>query len=153
MMKDMVSIGIIERDMSAAELERMTKGFEEHALEHGVDDQPGIRYGYAALDGEIFIGCVSGLQYGQWFYITDLWLEKAYRKRGLGAKLLQYIEMKAKREGVKHIWTWTAGYEAAPFYIKQGYAIFCELEAYYSTGHSRFGVRKLLGQPLLFRLS
>ena len=143
-MKDTNTIDIVEREMTATEFERENKGFEEHALEFGVDDPPEIRYGYVALDGEIFIGCVSGLQYRQWFYITDLWLEKPYRKRGLGAKLLQQIEMKAIHEGVQHIWTWTAGYEAPSFYQKQGYTIFCEFENYYSTGHSRIGLRKLL---------
>ena len=39
---------------------------------------------------------------------------------------------------------WTAGYEAAPFYQKQGYTIFCEFEDYYPTGHSRIGLRKHL---------
>jgi GNAT superfamily N-acetyltransferase len=144
MMHGADSIVIVEREMTSAEFARMNKGFEEHTLEFGVDEMPEVRYGYVALDGETFIGCVSGLQYRQWFYITDLWLEKAYRKRGLGAKLLQAIEMKAGSAGVKHIWTWTAGYEAPSFYQKYGYRIFCEFEDYYSTRHSRIGLRKLL---------
>jgi GNAT superfamily N-acetyltransferase len=144
MMQEPISVDIVEREMTTAEFERMNKGFEEHALEFGVDEPPTIRYGYVALDSKTFIGCVSGLQYRQWFYITDLWLEKAYRKQGLGVKLLHNIETKAKSEGVKHIWTWTAGYEAAPFYQKYGYEIFCEFENYYSTGHSRIGLRKTL---------
>ena len=96
----------------------------------------------------MFIGSVSGLLYNKWFYITDLWLEKPYRKRGHGIELVRKMEDKAEQLGVKHIWTWTAGYEAAPFYQKCGYAIFCEFEDYYPTGHSRIGLYKQLSRGL-----
>jgi len=139
-----MSISILERDMTDAEYARELEGFREHALEYGIPDLPETRYGFVAIDGETFIGAVSGLQYGQWFYLSDLWLEKPYRKQGYGAELLRNMEEKAKRQGVKQIWTWTAGYEAAPFYQKQGYTIFCEFEDYYPTGHSRVGLRKQL---------
>lgn len=139
-----MSICILERDMTAAEYARELEGFREHALEYGIPDIPEVRHGFVAMDGEAFIGSVSGLHYGKWFYITDLWLEKPYRKQGYGAALLRKLEEKAKQEGVTHIWTWTAGYEAAPFYQKQGYTIFCEFEDYYPTGHSRIGLRKQL---------
>jgi GNAT superfamily N-acetyltransferase len=137
-------VHILERDMTDAEYARELEGFKEHALEYGIPDIPETRHGFVALDGYAFIGSVSGLRYGKWFYITDLWLEKSYRKQGYGAQLLQNIEAKAKAEGVKNIWTWTAGYEAAPFYQKHGYAVFCEFEDYYPTGHNRIGLRKLL---------
>ncbi len=139
-----MAITILEREMTAAEYARELAGFREHALEYGIPDLPETRHGFVALDGAAFIGSVSGLHYGKWFYLTDLWLEKPYRKQGYGAALLRKMEEKAKQQGVKHIWTWTAGYEAAPFYQKQGYTIFCEFEDYYPTGHSRIGLRKQL---------
>jgi GNAT superfamily N-acetyltransferase len=139
-----MTIQILEREMTAAEYARELAGFREHALEYGIPDLPETRHGFVALDGAAFIGSVSGLHYGKWFYLTDLWLEKPYRKQGYGAALLRKMEEKAKQQGVKHIWTWTAGYEAAPFYQKQGYTIFCEFEDYYPTGHSRIGLRKQL---------
>jgi GNAT superfamily N-acetyltransferase len=139
-----MSIYIAERAMTAAEYACELEGFREHALEYGIPDIPEIRYGFVAVDGEAFIGSVSGLLYDKWFYITDLWLAKPYRKQGYGAELLHKMEDKAKQQGVKHIWTWTAGYEAAPFYQKHGYVIFCEFEDYYPTGHSRIGLRKQL---------
>ncbi len=42
------------------------------------------------------------------------------------------------------MWTWTAGYEAPGFYLKHGYEVFCEMPDYYSSGHSRIGLRKAL---------
>ena len=68
-------IAILERDMTEAEYARELEGFREHALSFGVPDMPETRHGFVVVDGEAFIGSVSGLQYGQWFYITDLWLE------------------------------------------------------------------------------
>src|SRR5215203_3123889 len=98
-----MSFCILEREMTDAEYARELEGFREHALEYGIADIPETRYGFVALDGETFIGSVSGLQYGKWFYITDLWLEKPYRKQGYGAALLRKMEEKAKQQGVKHI--------------------------------------------------
>jgi N-acetylglutamate synthase-like GNAT family acetyltransferase len=139
-----MAVNIVQREITDKELERMNAGFEEHALEFGVINNPEIRHSYVVLDSGTFVGCISGLQYHSWFYITDLWLEKPYRKKGLGAELIQKIESKIVLNGVKNVYTWTAGYEAAPFYVKQGYTVFCELEDYYSTGHSRIGLRKAL---------
>lgn len=146
----MREISIIERDVTQDELAQENAGFDEHAIDHGVAVQTSERFGYVAMDGERFIGCSSGLAYKNgddfsgWFYLTDLFVEKAYRKRGLGAKLLAALEEKVRARGVTRIWTWTAGYEAPGFYKKQGYAVFAEMENWYSDGSSRVGLRKAL---------
>jgi GNAT superfamily N-acetyltransferase len=137
-----MAVEIVEREISQAEYARMSAGFEEHALEFGVGQVMETRYTFVAMDGEKFVGCASGLQYQAWFYLTDLWLEKPYRHQHLGAQLLQNIEARVKQAGVRNIWTWTAGYEAAPFYEKQGYSKFCEFEDYFPGGYSRIGLRK-----------
>lgn len=139
-----MTIRIIEREMADAEYGRMLKGFVEHGLEFGVPDYKESRYGFVAMDGDAFIGCVSGLQYEKWFYITDLWLEKPYRKQGYGRELLRLMEDKVRTLDIQHIWTWTSGYEGAAFYPKCGYTVFCEFENYYPSGHNRIGVRKAL---------
>lgn len=122
----------------------MTVGFEEHALEFGVTNSSQIRHGFVVMADQIFVGGISGLQYFNWFYITDLWLEKPYRKKGIGAELIHKLENGLVFAGVKNIYTWTAGYKAAPFYQKQGYKIFCELENYYPGGYNRIGLWKTL---------
>ncbi|MCB0643924.1 MAG: GNAT family N-acetyltransferase, partial [Phaeodactylibacter sp.] len=141
----MNTIHILNREMTAPEFERMKRGFDAHTLEQQVEIQTSDRFGFAAVDGETFIGCSSGLaykngeQYSGWFYLTDLFVEKAYRSQGLGAKLLKALEEQIASIGVHSIWTWTAGYEAPQFYIKQGYAVFAEMEDWYSDGSSRVG--------------
>ncbi|MBN1873519.1 MAG: GNAT family N-acetyltransferase [Anaerolineae bacterium] len=146
----MSKIHLLEREMTPVELEQMNAGFDENAAEHGVAIQSSERFGFIALDGERFIGCSSGLAYKNgttysgWFYLTDLFVDKAYRSQGVGAQLLKALENKLLACGIFKIWTWTAGYEAPEFYKKQGYSIFTEMEGWYSNGASRVGLRKVI---------
>ncbi len=150
----MNQISIENREMAPEEFQRMKAGFDEHTLENGVEIQSADRFGFVLLDGKDFIGCSSGLaykngkNYSGWFYLTDLFVEKHYRSQGWGAKLLEALEEKIINIGVKHIWTWTAGYEAPKFYQKQGYEIFTEMENWYPDGNSRVGLKKKLSNVL-----
>ena len=120
--------------MTQAEFARMNAGFDEYTIEHGNPLQTSERYGFAALDGELFVGCATGLAYKNgaayngWFYLTDLFIEKPYRRQGLGANLLGQLENRIAALGIRHIWTFTAGYEAPGFYLKQGYSVIFEQE-------------------------
>jgi GNAT superfamily N-acetyltransferase len=146
----MTSITIAERIMTDEELARMKAGFDEHAVEHGNPADKSERFGFVATDGEKFVGCSSGLAYkknvgyANWFYITDLFVEKTCRGGGLGSELLRKLEERVALLGIGNIWTWTAGYEAPGFYKKHGYEVFCEMDDWYSSGHSRVGLRKAL---------
>jgi GNAT superfamily N-acetyltransferase len=146
----MSKINIIKREMTSEEFARIKSGFDEYTLDNGVEIQSADRFGFVALDGNVFMGCSSGLaykndqKYSGWFYLTDLFVEKVHRSHGVGGRLLRDLEKQIKTIGVKHIWTWTAGYEAPKFYQKQGYELFAEMENWYSDGSSRVGLRKEL---------
>lgn len=143
-------IQIIKREMSDDEFQSMNDGFDKHTLENSVIVQHADRFGYVAIENDTFIGCSSGLAYRDgsiysgWFYLTDLFVDKAYRAKGLGASLLIALEEEIKALGVHDIWTWTAGFEAPGFYLKQGWSVFTEFENWYSDGSSRIGLRKKL---------
>lgn len=146
----MTNITIVAREMTDAEFARMNAGFDEHTVEQGNPIEVPERHGFVVLEGDRFVGCSSGLAYkngdtyNNWFYLTDLFVEKTDRGRGLGATLLRRLEERVSGLGVKNIWTWTAGYEAPGFYQKQGYQVFCEMENCYAAGHSRIALRKAL---------
>lgn len=148
----MNAIELIERDMTPSELKRMNMGFDENAIDNGVIPQGDQRFGYVAMDGEKFIGCISclvcknGDQFNGWCYLTDLFVEREYRSQRIGTTLLQMLEKKLLQHGITQAWTWTAGYEAPEFYKKQGYEIFAEMENWYSNGASRIGLKKKLEQ-------
>jgi GNAT superfamily N-acetyltransferase len=146
----MNKISIVNRGMTSEEIKRMNLGFDELSLEEGLKIESSDRFSFVALKGNTFIGCSSGLafkngeNYSGWFFLTDLFVEKEYRSKGLGSKLLKSIEEKAVTVGVKHIWLWTSGYEALKFYQRQEYKKFTEMENWYSDGSSRVGLRKNL---------
>ncbi len=143
----------VEREMTEAELACVNAGFDEHTVEQGNPVVTSERFGFVVMDGESFVGCATGLAekhdrgYSNWFYLTDLFIEKACRQKGLGARVLEKLEDRVAGIGISNIWTWTAGHEAPGFYKKQGYEIFCELDDWYPSGHSRIGLRKTLLPP------
>lgn len=138
------------RDMTDAEYKREQSAFDEHGLEFGNPPEKQERFGFVATDNGKFAGASSGLaqknndKYGQYFYLSDLIVEKQYRKQGYGKNLLSLLEDKIKTLGIKFIWTWTAEYEAETFYLKQGYEVFVKFENFYSSGHARVGLIKKL---------
>ena len=146
----MSSIRFIERDMTDAEFAQLNAGFDEHTIECGNPIEIQERHGVIVVDGGTFVGSATGLAYkgnglyNNWFYLTDLFIQKSYRGQGLGAAVLAKLEVRVEAFGIGNIWTWTAGYEAPGFYKKQGYEVFCELENWYFTGHSKVGLRKTL---------
>jgi GNAT superfamily N-acetyltransferase len=146
----MDNISFFERDLTDAEFAQVNAGFDEHTVENGNPIEVAERHTIVVMDGESFVGSATGLAYkgsiayNEWFYLSDLFIQKSYRGQGLGAAVLAKLEFRVATLGIKNMWTWTAGYEAPGFYKKQGYQVFCELENWYFTGHSRFGFRKTL---------
>ena len=144
----MNKISIVNREISSKEFKRMNLGFDELSLEEGLEIESSDRFSFVASKENVFIGCSSGLaykngeNYSGWFFLTDLFVEKEYRSKGLGTKLLKSTEEQAKGIGVKHIWLWTSGDKALKFYERQNYKRFAEMENWYSDGSSRVGLRK-----------
>lgn len=138
------------RDMTDAEFKREQSAFDEHGLDFGNPPDKQERFGFVATDDEKFVGCSSGLaqknnnHYDKYFYLSDLLVEKEYRKQGIGNQLLELLENEIRKLGVEYVWTWTAGFEAPAFYLKQGYEEFATFENYYPSGHARVGFIKKL---------
>ncbi|MEM9252963.1 MAG: GNAT family N-acetyltransferase [Planctomycetota bacterium] len=149
-MKDQIVIQ--ERGMDDAEYAGVVAGFAEHAAECGVPHQEPERLGYVAEAAGECIGASSGLayrdsdsdRYADWFFLTDLYVDKSYRRCGIGSRLLVSLETRVAGLGIGNIYTWTAGYEAPSFYATHGYRVFLEKTGFYGGGHSRLGLAKTL---------
>jgi GNAT superfamily N-acetyltransferase len=145
-------MNIVARELTEAEQERRSLAAEELAREFGNPMQEVDRYGIVAMDKETLAGCATGAVYKNgdqlngWACLEAMYLEKPYRRLGLGSLLLRLWEQRIASIGVKQIWSETAGYEAPEFYKKQGYTICYELENSYPSGHPQVGVRKILTQ-------
>lgn len=143
---------IVERDLTEAEYQQMIDGFVQHAAEHGNPKDTSERLGFVAMDGDWFIGCASGLAYpkvegyGDWFQLTDLFVDKEHRGRGVGKDLLLRLEERVRGLGIGHVWTWTAGFEGPGFYESLGYEVFLEMGNWYTTGDARVGMFKELNR-------
>jgi GNAT superfamily N-acetyltransferase len=138
------------RDMTPEEYKQEQSAFDQYGLEFGNPPDRQERFSFVATEEGKFVGASSGLaqkienKYGKYFFLSDLLVEKGYRKKGYGKKLLDLLEDKIKSLGIKNVWTWTASYEAETFYVKQGYDVFARFEGFYTSGHARVGLIKKL---------
>ena len=84
---------------------------------------------YAYDDDGAMAGGIVAATWGGWLAIDLVWVREDQRRTGLGADLLRRIEERARNEreciGVR-LDTW--GFQAKPFYEKQGYTLFGVLE-------------------------
>lgn len=92
-------------------------------------------------NGKIIAGCVARMYCWNVAYIDALWVEEAYRGKGLGAKLLDDIEADAKEKGCYLIHLDTFDFQSKKFYEKLGYEVFGRLEDC-PRGHCRFYLKK-----------
>jgi GNAT superfamily N-acetyltransferase len=80
--------------------------------------------------GELAGGIVADT-WGGWLAIDLVWVREDQRGTGLGSELVRRVEVRAREErgciGVR-LDTW--GFQAKPFYEKQGYTVFGVLEDY-----------------------
>lgn len=154
-------VEIQERPMTDTEYKRELQGFEEYAFQHGNPPEFEDRQGFVAVENETknFVGCSSCLvmrrqgnvrndvSVAPWCFLTDLYVEPPFRRKGIGTRLLQELETRVKGMGVRVLWTYTAGFEGPSFYIKNGYQQFVVQNGWYLSGHPRLGFYKELDQP------
>jgi GNAT superfamily N-acetyltransferase len=100
---------------------------------------------YAYDDAGELAGGIVADTWGGWLAIDLVWVREDQRRSGLGAEMLQRLEERARDErqciGVR-LDTW--GFQAKPFYEKQGYTVFGVLEDY-PPGETEYLLSKRLG--------
>lgn len=120
-------------------------------VEYNLSQVPPL-HGYNSLDvsrkivdekGNILAGVLGKLNAWNCLRIDILWVDKDYRKKGLGSKVLTEVERISKEHGCYLVQLDTFDFQAKDFYLKHGYEIFGVLDDC-PLGHKRYFLKKLL---------
>ncbi len=79
--------------------------------------------------GNIIAGIITRI-YLKCMFVEVLWIDEAYRKKGIGSELLNKAEKHAEETGCIFIHLDTFSFQAIDFYKKSGYKVFAILEDY-----------------------
>ncbi len=94
-------------------------------------------------DGEILAGVLGKMNAWNCLHIDILWVDKAFRKQGLGSKVLNEVERISKESGCYLVHLDTFDFQAKDFYVKHGYEIFGILDDC-PVGHKKYFLKKFL---------
>lgn len=89
------------------------------------------------------LGGVLGEIWGQWMFVSHVWLAAPLRRSGYGSQLLATAERYAVEKGCRNAWLTTASFQARPFYEKFGYELFATLDEF-PPGHKLYFLKKRL---------
>lgn len=88
------------------------------------------------------VGGLLGHVRWRWCYVAKLWVSAEQRGAGTGSALLAAAEGEAWARDCLGVYLDTFGYQALPFYEKQGYELYGTLEGF-PPGYRQYHVRKL----------
>lgn len=92
-------------------------------------------------DRQVIAGLIGDISWG-WMHIDTIWVDKAYRKNGIGTALMDLAEAEASAMGVDQAYLETTDFQAYGFYEKRGYQVFAQLENQ-PPGHVCYYMKKL----------
>ena len=98
----MINLEFTNKDLHKSLEDKVNAGHYEYEKSHGIYDEYKKFYITAKLD-DIVIGVLSGYTVFAEIYVDDLWVDKKYRKKGYGTKLLLYLENKYKGDSLTMI--------------------------------------------------
>jgi GNAT superfamily N-acetyltransferase len=86
--------------------------------------------------GAIRAGLLGDTYWG-WLHVAILWVDDPLRGQGYGTRLLAASEQEARRRGCQQAHLDTMSFQALPFYLERGYAIWGQLDDA-PPGHMRY---------------
>jgi GNAT superfamily N-acetyltransferase len=98
---------------------------------------------YARSPEGTLVGGALARWWGTACELQQLWVDKALRRRGIGALLMQRVEATAIERGCRLIYLDTFSFQAPEFYYGLGYEVACRLDGF-PDGGSKFILRKAL---------
>ena len=88
-------------------------------------------------------GILGGIGYWNGLEVKILWVKEAYRKKGIGSKILKHAEKIAIEKGAVISMLDTFDFQAEEFYLKNGYKPIGEIKDF-PKGHRRIYFSKIL---------
>jgi ribosomal protein S18 acetylase RimI-like enzyme len=92
--------------------------------------------------GEIIAGAAART-FGDWLFLSTLWVSDELRGQNIGSNILKKIEASGKKRGCVKCLLDTLNFQAMPFYEKHGYKTQWVQEGYPKTGCKYFMVKEL----------
>lgn len=95
---------------------------------------------------KIIGGLVASVSYG-WLLVKIVWIDKAYRNKGIASKLISQAENKARELGCHSAWLDTSNPAAKKFYANRHYVLFGQLKNTSNQippDHQRWFMKKML---------
>lgn len=87
-------------------------------------------------------GGISGVIYYGWLRIDGLWVDDAWRHRGIGTRLMIHAENHAIARGCHS--AWLATFQARGFYESVGYGVFGTLDNFPAAQQQHFLRKRLI---------
>ena len=116
----------------------------EMAARFGPRDERPLSIRAQDADGAM-VGGLNGVTHWRWLYVRHLWVEQAWRGRGLGRRLLERAEASAQERDCVGVYIDTFDPGAAAFYERSGFARFGAIDDF-PKGSQRIYLSKKLGE-------
>lgn len=122
------------------EIHQMLKAYNLSKRESSDDIPIGVYYEDA--EGKKLAGLV-GETFGNWLCIKYLYVNEAFRGKGIGTDIIKSAEKEAKNRGCKYAFVDTFSFQAPKFYEKLGYKEAFVLNDYPYTGARHYYTKEL----------
>ena len=140
----MIEIQFVVGELSETMQQAVNSGFDNHSKAHASPPFKKERVCWQALeDTGHLVGVLTADILWDWVYIDELWVDQAFRSKGIGKMLMEKAEAYAIEQCTVGLWLWTQSWQAPEFYKKLGYREFTRFEDF-PKGHARIGFRKQL---------
>jgi len=134
----------VQDHFEKADIDRLGAGLREFNRLHVEDDNRQPLAVFLRDGDDQIVGGLHGDTYWGWLYVAAFWIHPDLRLQGYGEKLLRIAEEEAIRRGCHHAHLDTMSFQALPFYEKQGYEVFGQIDDL-PVGHTRYFLKKKLG--------
>ena len=91
-----------------------------HAIESGKPFDTDL-FAFAAVENNRVLGTIEGYSLYDWVYVNYLVVDRAYRGKGIGSRLLDLVEESGRNSGRRGVQIDTFRYQAPEFYKARGY--------------------------------